>query len=104
MSSPQGVIAASAQFAGTGDDSMLYGRYHGQILEVAIRSAADGGWRAKLREILAEFENDCRNLSASNNRLLRRELATQIEQELLRFADPDKQAILIIALKHLDPL
>jgi hypothetical protein len=67
-------------------------------------SAADGGWRAKLREILAEFENDCGNLSASSNRLLRRELATQIEQELLRFADPDKQAILIIALKHLDPL
>jgi len=69
-----------------------------------MRSAADGGWRAKLREILAAFENDCRNLSASSNRLLRRELATQIEQELLRFADPDKQAILIIALKHLDPL
>ena len=104
MSSPQGVIAASAQFAGTGDDSMLYGRYHGQILGLAMRSAADGGWRAKLREILAAFENDCRNLSASNNRLLRRELATQIEQELLRFADPDKQAVLIIALKHLDPL
>ena len=83
---------------------MLYGRYHGQILGLAIRSAADGGWRAKLREILAEFENDCGNLSASNNRLLRRELATQIEQELLRFADPDKQAVLIIALKHLDPL
>jgi hypothetical protein len=83
---------------------MLYGRYHGQILGLAIRSAADGGWKAKLREILAEFENDCRNLSASSNCLLRRELATQIEQELLRFADPDKQAVLIIALKHLDPL
>ena len=83
---------------------MLYGRYHGQILGLAIRSAADGGWKAKLREILAEFENDCRNLFAFSNRLLRRELATQIEQELLRFADPDKQAVLIIALKHLDPL
>ena len=83
---------------------MLYGRYHGQILGLAIRSAADGDWKAKLREILAEFENDCRNLSASSNRLLCRELATQIEQELLRFADPDKQAVLIIALKHLDPL
>ena len=83
---------------------MLYGRYHGQILGLAMRSAADGDRTAKLRETLAEVENDCRNLSASSNRLLRRELATQIEQELLRFADPDKQAVLIIALKHLDPL
>ena len=57
-----------------------------------------------INEILAEFENDCRNLSASSNRLLRHELATQIEHELLRFADPDKQAVLIIALKHLDAL
>jgi hypothetical protein len=71
---------------------------------LAIQSAADGDWKATLSEILAEFENDCRNLSASSNRLLRRELATQIKQELLRFADPDKQAVLIIALKHLDPL
>ena len=83
---------------------MLYGRYHGQILGLATQSTVDGGWKAKLREILAEFDNDCRDLSASCNRLVRCELATQIEQEVLRFADPDKQAILIIALKHLDPL
>jgi len=82
--------------------AMLYGRYHGQILGLAIRSAGDAGWKAKLRKILAEFDNDCRDFSASYNCLLRRELATQIEQEVLRFADPNKQAVLIIALKHFD--
>jgi len=81
---------------------MLYGRYHGRILGLAIRSGVDGGWRAKLREILAEFDNDCRDLSRSGDRLLRRELATQIEQEVLRFADPNKQAVLSIAVKHFD--
>jgi hypothetical protein len=84
--------------------AMLYGRYHGQILSLAIRSGAEGGWQAKLREILAEFDNDCRDLSLSSNRLVRRELATQIEQEVLRFADPNKQAVLSIALKHFDSL
>ena len=83
---------------------MLYRRYHGQILALAIRSGADGGWQAKLREILAEFDDDCRDLSRYCNRLLRRELATQIEQEVLRFADPNKQAVLSLALKHFDSL
>jgi hypothetical protein len=51
--------------------AMLYGRYHGQILGLAIRSGADGAWKAKLRKILAEFDNDCRNLSRSCDSLLR---------------------------------
>ena len=83
---------------------MLYRRYHGQILSLAVRSGADGGWQAKLSEILAEFDDNCRALSRSSNRLLRRELATQIEQEVLRFADPNKRAVLSIALKHFDTL
>jgi hypothetical protein len=70
----------------------------------AIRSGADGAWRAELREILAEFDNDCRDLSRISNYLLHRELATQIEHEVLRFSDPDKQAVLVIALKHFDSL
>jgi len=53
---------------------MLYGRYHGKILGLAIRSGADGAWRAELREILAEFDNDCRDLSRFSNYLLHREL------------------------------
>ena len=88
----------------SGVAAMLYGRYHSQILSLAIRSGADGGWQAKLREILAEFDDDCRDLSVSSDRLLRRDLATQIEQEVLRFADPNKQAVLSIALKHFDSL
>ena len=84
--------------------AMLYGRYHGEILDLAIRSGANGGWKAQLREILAEFDNDCRGLSRSRERGLRGELATQIEQELLRFADPNERAVLSIALKHFDSL
>jgi Fe-S-cluster formation regulator IscX/YfhJ len=55
-----------------------------------------------LREILAEFDDDCRKLSASDSRLIRHELAGQIEHELLRFADLTKRAVLAIALKHFD--
>jgi len=83
---------------------MLYGRYHGKILGLAIRSGADDAWKAELREILAEFDNDSRDLSRFSNYLLRRELATQIEHEVLRFSDPNKQAVLVIALKHFDSL
>ena len=50
-------------------------------------------WKAKLREILAKFDNDCRELSASGRQLLRRELANQIDHEVLRFSDPEKRAV-----------
>jgi hypothetical protein len=53
----------------------LYGRYHGRLLQLATQSTEDGAWKAKLREILAEFDDDCRELSASDGRLLRHELA-----------------------------
>ena len=79
----------------------LDGRYHGRILVLATRSTEDGVWKAKLREILAEFDDDCRELSASDTRLLRYELASQIERDVLRFSDPPKKAVLAIALKHL---
>jgi hypothetical protein len=80
----------------------LYGRYHGRILVLATRSTEDGAWKTKLREILAEFDDDCLELSASDNRLLRHELASQFEHEVLRFSDPPKRAVLAIALKHID--
>jgi len=80
----------------------LYGRYHGTLLKLATQSTENGAWKAKLREILAEFDDSCRELSASDKRLLRDELAGQIEQELLRFSDPTKRAVLILALKHFD--
>jgi hypothetical protein len=80
----------------------LYGRYHGRILVLATRSTEDGAWKARLREILAEFDDDCCELSASDNRLLRYELASQIEHEVLRFSDPPKRAVLAVALKHFD--
>lgn len=80
----------------------LYGRYHGQILRLARSSTADGAWRAKLREILAEFDEDSRRLRALDRYVLRDELASQIELEALRFSDRDKRAVLTLALKHLD--
>ena len=80
----------------------LYGRYHGRVLVLAARSTEDGAWKAKLREILADFDDDCRELSAADDRLLRYELASQIERDVLRFSDPTKRAVLAIALKHFD--
>src|SRR5271167_5032515 len=80
----------------------LYGGYHGRILQLARQSTEDGAWKAKLREILAEFDDDCRKLSASDGRLLRYELTSQIEHDVLRFSDPPKRAVLAIALKHFD--
>ena len=80
----------------------LYGRYHGRILRLARQSTPDGAWKAKLREILAEFDNDRRPLSVSDDRILSQELASQIEQEALQFSDPTKRAVLVIALKHID--
>lgn len=82
--------------------SELYGRYHGRILGLARSSAADGAWRAKLREILAEFDDDCRRLPPLGRCVLRNELSSQIEHEALQFSDPDKRAVLTLALKHFD--
>ncbi|HWB49520.1 MAG TPA: hypothetical protein VG651_10450 [Stellaceae bacterium] len=80
----------------------LYGRYHGRLLALA-RAATDGGaWRSKLREILAEFDDDCRQLPPLGRYVARNELAGQIEREALQFSDPDKRAVLTLALKHLD--
>jgi hypothetical protein len=80
----------------------LYGRYHGRILVLAARSTEDGVWKSKLREILAEFDDDCGELAAADDRQIRYELASQIERNVLRFSDPTKRAVLAIALKHFD--
>ena len=75
------------------DDGEFYGRYRGRILRLAAQATSDGAWKAKLREILAKFDNDCRELSASGRQLLRREFANQIDHEVLRFSDPEKRAV-----------
>ena len=80
----------------------LYGHYHGRILRLARTSTADSAWKSKLREILAEFDDDCRRLPALGRGALRNELASQIEREALQFSDPDKRAVLALALKHFD--
>jgi len=82
--------------------SELYGRYHGRILGLARNSTTDGAWRAKLREILAEFDDDYRLLRPLNRSVLHNELSIQIEHEALQFSDADKRAVLTLALKHFD--
>jgi hypothetical protein len=82
--------------------SARYGRYHGQILRLARVSTGNGAWKPKLREILADFDQECLHLSTSSATALRNELATQIEYEILRFSDVDKEAVLALALKHFD--
>jgi hypothetical protein len=80
----------------------LYGHYHGRILGLARAATSDGAWRAKLREILSEFDDDCRCLPPLGRYVLRQELASQTEREALQFSDPDKRAALTLALKHFD--
>ncbi len=80
----------------------LYGRYHGRLLALARTATADGAWKAKLRELLAEFHDDCRRLPAPGRYILRNELSTQIEAEALRLTHPDKRAVLTLALMHFD--
>jgi hypothetical protein len=80
----------------------LYGQYHGRIIRLARAASEDGRWKSRLREILAEFDERCQRLSPSSSRLLCQELATQIEQEILQFSDTEKQAVLILSLKHFD--
>ncbi len=82
--------------------SGAYARYHGRILRLARAATADGAWKAKLREILTELDDDCRNLPILARRVLYNELASQLEQEALQFSDPDKRAVLTLALKHID--
>jgi len=80
----------------------LYGLYHGRLLALARMATSDGTWRAKLREILAEFDRDCRRLPVLGRYVARNELVSQIEREALQFSDPDKRAVLTLALKHFD--
>jgi hypothetical protein len=80
----------------------LYGRYHGRLLALARAATNDGAWRAKLRETLVDFDDDCRLLPRLGRYVARNELAMQIEREALQFSDPDKRAVLNLALKHFD--
>jgi hypothetical protein len=78
----------------------LYGRYHGRLLALARTATADKAWRATLGEILSDFDDNCRQLSQLRRCVLSNELAGQIEHEALQFSDPDKRAVLTLALKH----
>jgi len=80
----------------------LYGRYHGPLLQLARQACDDGAWKAKLRELLAQFDDECRRLPSPCRRALRDALACQLEQEVLRFADSVKEAVLCLAIKHFD--
>jgi hypothetical protein len=82
--------------------SELYARYHGLLLHLAVDAAGGHNWKSRLQEIFRQFDNDTRHLTPSESRLTRQELAAQIEQEALRFSDPDKRAVLTIALKRFD--
>lgn len=80
----------------------LYGRYHGRILVLAARSTEDGAWKRSCGRSSPSFDDDCRELSASESQLFRHELASQLEHEVLRYSDPTRSAVLAISLKHLD--
>jgi hypothetical protein len=79
----------------------LYGRYHGRLLALARAVTADKAWRAKLREILSDFDDNCRQLPPFGWAVPRNELASQIEHNVLRFSDPTKMAVLALLLSIL---
>jgi hypothetical protein len=80
----------------------LFRRYHGLIRELATRGAPEVVWRADLQKILHELDHDCRDRSRHYGTMLREELSSQTEHELLCCADPDARVILGVALKHLE--
>jgi hypothetical protein len=79
-----------------------YAHYHGPLLQLARSAIADNAWKPKLREILATFDEECAQLPPPCRRALCDTLAGQVEQELLRFHDPVKEAVLALAIKHFD--
>lgn len=72
----------------------VYGCYHGRLLALARSATVDKAWEAKLREIPAAFNDDCRLLPRLGRYVLRNELSSQIEREALQFSDADKRAVL----------
>ena len=80
----------------------LFRRYHGLVRELASRGSPENTWRSDLHQILGWFSDDCRKLSPSSRDLLRQELLSQIEHELLRCTDADARGVLSVVLKHLE--
>lgn len=80
----------------------LFGHYHRLIREVASRGSPETAWRLDLEQILRWLNADCRKLPRSSREMLRRELSSQIEHELLRSTSPDARGVLAVALKHLE--
>ena len=79
-----------------------FARYHGPLLQLARTATDEGAWKAKLREILATFDAEAAPLPAPCRLQLAEALAAQLEHEMLRFADPVKEAVLALAIKHFD--
>ena len=64
----------------------------------SVGGAGHIGWRLEGKVARdPRLDNDCRELSPSGRQLLRRELANQIDHEVLRFSDPEKGAVFGIA-------
>jgi hypothetical protein len=81
--------------------SGLSGLYHGRIR----------GWRGSCptghagQSVAESSLNSIKTAGASRGfgrYILRNELASQIEREALQFSDPEKRAILTLAIKHFD--
>jgi hypothetical protein len=84
-------------------ETHLFGRYHRLIHDVGAH-AGPNEWRAEVERIVQRFDEDCRKLSRSRGNLLRDELATQLEHELLRCTNPAANSVLSVVLKRLDAL
>ena len=82
--------------------SEIYQRYLGLIRAAASRGARDETARADVIRIMQCLDEDSRTLSLSHRRLLRDDLSCQLDGDALHRSNASTQAILVIALKHLE--
>ena len=75
--------------------------YHRILRDLSLRGASEEVWQRNLREILTSFDDECAKLPQKERERLRRELAAEIEHEVMYFASPAGSAVLTVALKHL---
>lgn len=75
--------------------------YHRTLRDLSLRGASEEAWQRNLREILAAFDDECAKLPQKERERLRRDLATEIEHEVMHFSSTAGAAVLTVALKHL---
>jgi hypothetical protein len=75
--------------------------YHRILRDLSLRGTSEEVWQRKLRDILTAFDDECAKLPQKEREWLRRDLAAEIEHEVMYFSSSAGAAVLTVALKHL---